>query len=153
MSDVWVDLPPIVGGGLDAPPGYGDLYLSFIYSRSVVFIGNLGLRSGFTIVRSVDDAVSINFFFYTFCRLVMPLCQPEMTAAAILEVNCSYHQKTLLHNQLCSFKFPIVLCELRFVLHFHSFIVPLFVDLVHCILLFALRLSRPSCNQVVSDCF
>jgi len=40
--------------------------------------------------------------------------------------------------------------------HFHSFIVPLavlFVDLVHCILLFALRLSRPSCNQVVSDCF
>ena len=29
----------------------------------------------------------------------------------------------------------------------------LFVDLVHCILLFALRLSRPSCNQVVSDCF
>ena len=24
----------------------------------------------------------------------------------------------LLHNQLCSFKFPIVLCELCFVLHF-----------------------------------
>ena len=47
----------------------------------------------------------------------------------------------LLHNQLCSFKFPIVLCELCFVLHFHSFIVPLavlFVDLVHSILLFAL---------------
>ena len=62
----------------------------------------------------------------------------------------------LLHNQLCSFKFPIVLCELCFVLHFHSFIVllaVLFVDLVHCILLIALRLSRPSCNQVVSDCF
>jgi len=59
-------------------------------------------------------------------------------------------------HQLCSFKFPIVLCELCFVLHFHSFIVPLavlFVDLVHSILLFALRLSRPSCNQVVSDCF
>ena len=58
--------------------------------------------------------------------------------------------------QLCSFKFPIVLCELCFVLHFHSFIVPLavlFVDLVHSILLFALRLSRRSCNQVVSDCF
>ena len=37
-----------------------------------------------------------------------------------------------------------------------NFTVPLavlFVDLVHCILLFALRLSRPSCNQVVSDCF
>ena len=29
----------------------------------------------------------------------------------------------------------------------------LFVDLVHCIWLFALRLSRPGCNQVVSDCF
>jgi len=45
---------------------------------------------------------------------------------------------------------------LCFVLHFHSFIVlltVLFVDLVHCILLFALRLTRPSCNQVVSDCF
>jgi len=59
-------------------------------------------------------------------------------------------------NELCSFKFPIVLCELCFVLHFHSFIVPLavlFVDLVHSILLFTLRLSRPSCNQVVSDCF
>ena len=58
--------------------------------------------------------------------------------------------------QLCSFKFPIAFCELCFVLHFHSFIVllaVLFVDLVHCILLFALRLSRPSCNQVVSDCF
>ena len=48
------------------------------------------------------------------------------------------------------------MCELCFVLHFHSFIVPLavlFVDLVHSILLFALQLSRPSCNQVVSDCF
>jgi len=56
----------------------------------------------------------------------------------------------------CSFKCSIVLCELCFVLHFHSFIVllaVLFFDLVHSILLFALRLSRPSCNQVVSDCF
>ena len=73
----------------------------------------------------------------------------------ISKANSSY-QKILLHNQLCSFKFPIVLCELCFVLHFHSFIVSLavlFVDLVHCILLFAVRLSRPSCNQVVSDCF
>ena len=46
--------------------------------------------------------------------------------------------------------------SLCFVLHFDSFIVlltVLFVDLVHCILLFSLRLSRPSCNQVVSDCF
>ena len=66
----------------------------------------------------------------------------------ISKANSSY-QKILLHNQLCSFKFPIVLCELCFVLHFHSFIDPLavlFVDLVHSILLFALRLSRPSCN-------
>ena len=56
----------------------------------------------------------------------------------VSKANSSY-QEILLHNQLCSFKFPIVLCELCFVLHFHSFIVPLavlFVDLVHCILLF-----------------
>jgi len=39
----------------------------------------------------------------------------------ISKANSSY-QKILLHNQLCSFKFPIVLCELCFVLHFHSFI-------------------------------
>ena len=84
----------------------------------------------------------------------MPLLK-HIKLSAQHKANSSY-QKILLHNQLCSFKFPIVLCELCFVIHFHSFIVlsaVLFVDLVHCILLFALRLSRPSCNQVVSDCF
>jgi len=79
----------------------------------------------------------------------------ELKVHPISKAN-SLYQKILLHNQLCSFKFSIDLCELCFVLHFHSLIVllaVLFVDLVHSILLFALRLSRPSCNQVVSDCF
>ena len=59
----------------------------------------------------------------------------------ISKANSSY-QKILLHNQLCSFKFPIVLCELCFVLHFHSFIVllaVLFVD--HCTLYFVVCIA------------
>jgi len=57
---------------------------------------------------------------------------------------------------LVTFVIVVISQQLECDTHFHSFIVPLavlFVDLVHSILLFALRLSRPSCNLVVFDCF